>query len=52
MVAVFLGWAVYREPLGLREWAAMAVIFTGVAMVRRASSRQASQVQAARLNSD
>ena len=52
VVAVFLGWAVYREPLGLREWAAMAVIFTGVAMVRRASSRQASQVQAARLNSD
>jgi drug/metabolite transporter (DMT)-like permease len=37
-VAVFLGWWVYRERFGLREAAAMAVIFAGVAMVRRATS--------------
>jgi drug/metabolite transporter (DMT)-like permease len=38
VVAVFLGWWVYREPFGLREAGAMAVIFAGVAMVRRAAS--------------
>jgi drug/metabolite transporter (DMT)-like permease len=38
VVAVFLGWWVYRERFGLREAAAMAVIFAGVAMVRRATS--------------
>ena len=37
VVAVFLGWWVYREPFGPREASAMAVIFAGVAMVRRAS---------------
>ena len=37
VVAVFLGWWVYREHFGLREAGAMAVIFAGVAMVRRAS---------------
>jgi drug/metabolite transporter (DMT)-like permease len=37
IVAVFLGWLVYREPFGLREAAAMAIIFVGVWMVRRAS---------------
>ena len=37
VVAVFLGWWVYREPFGWRETAAMAVIFAGVAMVRRAT---------------
>jgi drug/metabolite transporter (DMT)-like permease len=37
VVAVFLGWLAYREPFGLREAAAMAVIFVGVWMVRRAS---------------
>jgi drug/metabolite transporter (DMT)-like permease len=35
VVAVFLGWLFYREPLGLREIAGMAVIFAGVAMVKR-----------------
>ena len=39
VVAVFLGWWVYRERFGLREAGAMAVIFAGVAMVRRATSR-------------
>ncbi len=37
VVAVFLGWLVYREAFGVREAAAMAVIFIGVWMVRRAS---------------
>ncbi|HEY1203194.1 MAG TPA: EamA family transporter [Bryobacteraceae bacterium] len=37
VVAVFLGWWFYREPFGLRETAAMIVIFTGVALVKRAS---------------
>ena len=37
VVAVFLGWLVYREAFGLREAAAMVVIFVGVWMVRRAS---------------
>jgi drug/metabolite transporter (DMT)-like permease len=37
VVAVFLGWWFYREPFGLRELAAMLIIFTGVAVVKRAS---------------
>jgi drug/metabolite transporter (DMT)-like permease len=34
VVAVFLGWLFYREPFGLREAAAMALIFLGVALVQ------------------
>jgi drug/metabolite transporter (DMT)-like permease len=41
VVAVALGWLFYREPFGAREAAAMAVIFTGVAMVKRAEARRA-----------
>jgi len=37
VVAVTLGWLFYREPFGLRELAAMAIIFTGVALVKRYS---------------
>jgi drug/metabolite transporter (DMT)-like permease len=37
VVAVFLGWLAYREPFGVREAAAMLVIFLGVWLVRRAS---------------
>jgi drug/metabolite transporter (DMT)-like permease len=37
VVAVFLGWWFYRERFGLREAGAMAIIFAGVAMVRRAT---------------
>jgi drug/metabolite transporter (DMT)-like permease len=37
VVAVFLGWWVYKERFGLREAGAMAIIFAGVAMVRRAT---------------
>ena len=34
VVAVALGWLFYREQLGWREIAAMAIIFAGVAMVK------------------
>ncbi len=34
VVAVTLGWLFYREPFGLREAVAMAVIFAGVAVVK------------------
>lgn len=40
VVAVILGWLVYREPFGLREAIAMAVIFAGVAFVKRFSQRE------------
>lgn len=35
VVAVTLGWLVYREPFGPREAVAMAIIFAGVALVKR-----------------
>jgi drug/metabolite transporter (DMT)-like permease len=35
VVAVGLGWLFYREPFGRREALAMAVIFAGVAIVKR-----------------
>ena len=37
VVAVTLGWLFYREPFGMREAAAMAIIFAGVALVKRYS---------------
>lgn len=39
VVAVTLGWLFYREPFGMREGAAMAIIFTGVALVKRYSRK-------------
>lgn len=39
IVAVVLGWAFYRESFGLREGAAMAVIFAGVALVKWQSAK-------------
>jgi drug/metabolite transporter (DMT)-like permease len=45
VVAVFLGWWVYRERFGIREAGAMAVIFAGVAMVRWATSRPAQKLR-------
>ncbi len=39
LVAVLLGWIVFREPFGRWETAAMMVIFLGVYLVKRASSR-------------
>lgn len=38
VVAVTLGWLFYREPFGVNEAMAMAVIFLGVWLVRRASA--------------
>lgn len=38
IVAVFLGWLFYRESFGIREIVAMAVIFLGVALVKRFSA--------------
>lgn len=43
VVAVFLGWLFYREPFGVRELAAMGIIFLGVALVKRFSHRPARQ---------
>jgi drug/metabolite transporter (DMT)-like permease len=40
LVAAFLGWLVYREPFGRGEALAMAIIFLGVAIVKRYSSHQ------------
>lgn len=34
LVAVFLGWALMSESVGYREFIAMAVIFTGIGLVR------------------
>jgi drug/metabolite transporter (DMT)-like permease len=39
VVAVFLGWLFYREPFGRRELLAMAIIFAGVAVVKRYSKK-------------
>ncbi len=39
VVAVFLGWLFYREKFGLREAAAMAVIFAGVTLVKLYSKK-------------
>ncbi len=47
VVAVTLGWLFYREHFGLREAAAMAVIFTGVALVKRYSRPAAVRAAAA-----
>lgn len=37
VVAVSLGWLFYREPFGLREAAAMAIIFGGVLLVKKSA---------------
>lgn len=41
VVAVLLGWLFYREPFGPTEATAMAIIFLGVAVVKRTSRRVA-----------
>jgi drug/metabolite transporter (DMT)-like permease len=38
VVAVLVGWAVFHEQVGKRELIAMAIIFVGVALVKRASA--------------
>jgi drug/metabolite transporter (DMT)-like permease len=40
VVAVVLGWLFYREPFGVRETAAMMVIFTGVAVVKWSTGKR------------
>jgi drug/metabolite transporter (DMT)-like permease len=42
VVAVALGWLFYREPFGRREALAMAIIFVGVAIVKRYSRHPAA----------
>ncbi len=42
-VAMLLGWVFYREPFGAVEAVAMAVIFAGVAIVKRCSPPAASR---------
>lgn len=39
VVAMALGWLVYREPFGWRETAAMLVLFAGVGAVKRYSAK-------------
>jgi drug/metabolite transporter (DMT)-like permease len=39
VVAVALGWLFYREPFGVREAAAMLVIFVSVGAVKRYSRK-------------
>ncbi len=39
VVAVTLGWLVYREPFGIKEAVAMLIIFTGVAIVKWQSGK-------------
>lgn len=41
VVAVWLGWMVYREPFGAREAASMAVIFLGVTLVKKTAGQAA-----------
>ena len=48
VVAVVLGWLVYRERFGVNEVFAMLVIFAGVALVKRYSHRAGFVGQASR----
>src|SRR5271154_1872377 len=47
VVALWLGWLFYREPIGPREIVAMIIIFAGVALVRRFGQRPAPKIAAA-----
>jgi drug/metabolite transporter (DMT)-like permease len=40
VVAMWLGWLFFREPFGLREWIAMLIIFSGVAIVKWQSRKR------------
>ena len=42
VVALMLGWLIYKERIGVREVLSMLVIFAGVALVRRYGRRAAS----------
>ena len=43
MVAMGLGWLIFREPLGWREVLGMAVIFAGVGIVKWQTGRRRSK---------
>lgn len=45
IVALWLGWFFYREPIGPREILAMMIIFVGVAVVRRFGHRAAPRIE-------
>jgi drug/metabolite transporter (DMT)-like permease len=45
IVAVALGWWFYREPFGWPEAVGMAIVFAGVALVKRASHTSAQRPQ-------
>lgn len=47
IVALWLGWLFYREPIGPREIAAMIIIFAGVALVRRFGQRPVPKIEVA-----
>jgi drug/metabolite transporter (DMT)-like permease len=47
VVAMGVGWLVFREPFGLREFAAMLIIFSGVAVVKWQNRRTAMKTSAA-----
>ncbi len=47
IVALWLGWLFYREPIGPREILAMIIIFAGVALVRRFGRRAPARVERA-----
>jgi drug/metabolite transporter (DMT)-like permease len=52
VVAVVLGWLFYRESFGVREAVGMAIIFVGVAVVKRFSSAIRTRTLAAAANSE
>jgi drug/metabolite transporter (DMT)-like permease len=39
VVAMGVGWLFFREPFGLREFSAMLIIFSGVAVVKWQSGK-------------
>ncbi len=47
VVAVGLGWLFYREAFGLREMAAMLIIFAGVAIVKWQSGKATAKAAVA-----
>lgn len=42
IVALFLGWLIYSEPIGVRELVAMLIIFAGVTLVRLYGGKRAA----------
>lgn len=44
VVAVFLGWLIFREPFGWREFAAMLLIFIGIAVVKFSGTAESKTI--------